>query len=68
MLPRVPLPTSILVSSINNFTFPLRLLSTNRKLNDLNQGKIEEDSIDVWLLRIVELNALEAILEECEQE
>jgi hypothetical protein len=40
-------------------TFPLRLLSTNRELKDLNQ-----DSIEVWLLRIVELSALEAALEE----
>jgi hypothetical protein len=34
----------------------------NRKLKDLNQ-----DSIDVWLLRIMELSALEAALEEWEQ-
>jgi len=53
-------PTSTLVSSIyNSLTLPLRLLSTNRELNDLNQDKIE-----VRLLRIVELSALEAALEE----
>jgi hypothetical protein len=56
-------PTSTLVSSISNsLTFPLRLLSTNRVLNDLNQ-----DSMDVWLLRTMELSALEAALEEWEQ-
>jgi hypothetical protein len=34
----------------------------NRKFNDLNQ-----DSIDVWLLRTMKLNTLEAVLEEHEQ-
>jgi hypothetical protein len=58
-----PRPNLDLVSSINNsLAFPLRLLSMNRKLNDLNR-----DSIEVWLLRIMKLNALEVVLEEHER-
>jgi hypothetical protein len=40
----------------------VRIARANRKLKDLNQ-----DSVEAWLLRIMELSMPEAILEEREQ-